>query len=526
MKKVLSSWMCLVLSFVLMFSIDTIGYAANLGYPDEMPTIQNKIEYVNSDNSLSYYTEYISKMAEDRFVIPGLEATTTYNDADGFVTVDSMVPQGMCKVGKYTLISAYDSDDVCKSVIYVLNESKELVKTLILPEKFHAGGLAYDSTNKIILFAKSYKNCLAGLTKDAFNEYLKAEDSYARIKFTFKESVADINSPSASSVTYYKGKIYVTSFNTGDKSVAICYLPIYDELTSTYTLTYQFKFKVPNHTQGITLLRYKDKTRMFATVSYGRSEQKPYYKNYLYTYTLNTTTGAKTLDNILACPPMMQQTFVNDNKLYCVFETASKKYRTVNKDPIDEVLSLDVSLICDEAYGNNINIDYNNVDNGKKVLLTSNIEGAKLYYSTSGSAPYISKTKVANGSLFKEYTKTSTSSIYAVAVINGRIVASDYMYIKVNQANPPKKLKKSKTTKSTISIKWTKAKDTNGYYIYRKDKKDGKYVKIAKVKSSKTTYKDTKLKKNKTYYYKVKAYKKGYSNSKYTNVLTVKTKKG
>lgn len=60
----------------------------------------------------------------------------------------------------------------------------------------------------------------------------------------------------------------------------------------------------------------------------------------------------------------------------------------------------------------------------------------------------------------------------------------------------------------SAAIRWKKITGADGYIIYRYNKKTKKYVRIAKVKgNSKFTYTNKKLKKSKTYSYKVKAYK-------------------
>lgn len=65
-----------------------------------------------------------------------------------------------------------------------------------------------------------------------------------------------------------------------------------------------------------------------------------------------------------------------------------------------------------------------------------------------------------------------------------------------------------KTGKNSISISWDKVSKADGYEIFRATSKNGTYKKIATVKSgSKTTYKDTGLTKDKTYYYRVRAYR-------------------
>ena len=62
--------------------------------------------------------------------------------------------------------------------------------------------------------------------------------------------------------------------------------------------------------------------------------------------------------------------------------------------------------------------------------------------------------------------------------------------------------------KKKNQIRWSKAKEADGYRIYRSTKKNSGYKLIKTVSASKTTYTDTKVKSGKRYYYYVKAYKK------------------
>ena len=53
-----------------------------------------------------------------------------------------------------------------------------------------------------------------------------------------------------------------------------------------------------------------------------------------------------------------------------------------------------------------------------------------------------------------------------------------------------------------------KVKNADGYQVYRATKKNGKYKLVKVVKGNKkVSYTNTKLKKNKKYYYKVRAYR-------------------
>ena len=66
-----------------------------------------------------------------------------------------------------------------------------------------------------------------------------------------------------------------------------------------------------------------------------------------------------------------------------------------------------------------------------------------------------------------------------------------------------------KTKNNTVSVSWKKTNGASGYYIYRATSKNGKYSKIKTITSGKTLkYTDKKVKKGKTYYYKVVPFRK------------------
>ncbi len=71
------------------------------------------------------------------------------------------------------------------------------------------------------------------------------------------------------------------------------------------------------------------------------------------------------------------------------------------------------------------------------------------------------------------------------------------------------KLRKKETAVNSITLKWNEVSDASGYEIFRSASKNGGYKKVATVKDGeKTTYKDSGLKKNTIYYYRVRAYQK------------------
>ena len=97
-------------------------------------------------------------------------------------------------------------------------------------------------------------------------------------------------------------------------------------------------------------------------------------------------------------------------------------------------------------------------------------------------------------------------------------------------SKPAKVTKLTVTSKKKkVTLKWKKNSKATGYEIYRATKKNGKYKKIRTIKkASAATFTDSKVKKGKTYYYKVRAYKtvKGNkANGKFSAVRKVKIKK-
>lgn len=99
--------------------------------------------------------------------------------------------------------------------------------------------------------------------------------------------------------------------------------------------------------------------------------------------------------------------------------------------------------------------------------------------------------------------------------------------LKYTPKAPTLKTVKSKKTR-TATLTWNKNKKATGYVIYMSTKKSSGYKKITTIKKwNKITYTKKKLKKNKKYYFKLKAYKtvsgKKYYSA-YSNVKKVKVK--
>lgn len=158
----------------------------------------------------------------------------------------------------------------------------------------------------------------------------------------------------------------------------------------------------------------------------------------------------------------------------------------------------------------------------------SGVKGYKIYKSKSKDSGYtLLRTLSANSFLD---TKLSNGAIYYYKVIayntlTGTEYCSKYSNI-VSMLNIKTPTSLSITSKDTSAkISWTKVSGATGYRIYRATSINGKYKSIKAIKgSSKVSYTDTKLKKYRKYYYKVRAYYTYKGKNYYSIYSQIKTK--
>lgn len=128
-------------------------YAADETADDEGH--QSSFEYKNFRSLTSYKTMLRIKMPDvyrklagdldDAQTVPIPGTLATCASTDGSVMSDSYIPQGMCRAGAYWLVTAYDGGKKNPSVIYVINPAeKQLISTILLPNRYHVGGIACD----------------------------------------------------------------------------------------------------------------------------------------------------------------------------------------------------------------------------------------------------------------------------------------------------------------------------------------------------------------------------------------------
>ncbi|MBR1763565.1 MAG: hypothetical protein IJ731_09430 [Eubacterium sp.] len=163
----------------------------------------------------------------------------------------------------------------------------------------------------------------------------------------------------------------------------------------------------------------------------------------------------------------------------------------------------------------------------------SGADGYYVYKSTSKNKGFVG-TKVA-GESKTSVTKTGLSTgktyyYYVVAYKSTKGAAytsySAKSSVVSKQVVPPSPSVKLSTGSKYVTVKFAKISNVTGYEVYRATSSKGKYSRVKTIKqgsASTVSFKNTKLKKGKKYYYKVRAYKTVGSKKIYSLYSAVKS---
>ncbi|RKI43187.1 hypothetical protein D7V86_01150 [bacterium D16-51] len=268
---------------------------------------------------------------EKSFVIPGVSGT----DVDGFYS-KNMCPQGITFAKSYLLLSSYDRKKEENSVVYVMDkQSRKLVMTIVLPNKTHAGGLAYDGENLWVTQTDTVRSIPFDGIEDALaegkKEYLASYNTICKLTHT------------AGSLTYYKKKLWVASYD----ELASGYLGVYsiNQKSSSPELEEIAVTRVPSRVQGLT---FADGGKLVLSRSCQTNAAQRSFLHVLDIYKPNLkklSDGIITLGKVkktVDMPSMNEEIAVSGKYLYVNFESAA--FSTAVKR-MDRVCALKVSSI-------------------------------------------------------------------------------------------------------------------------------------------------------------------------------------
>lgn len=171
----------------------------------------------------------------------------------------------------------------------------------------------------------------------------------------------------------------------------------------------------------------------------------------------------------------------------------------------------------------------------KSVRVTwTGVSGAKeyrVYRSTNRSSGFrhiktVTGTTCTDAPLQMGVTYYYKITAYANASDGSTVTGRESAVAAVAPALNAPTIKSLSAKKKTITVKWYRVAGASGYKIYRATKWNGKYKLVKTIKKGSTiSFKNKKLKKKKTYYYKIRAYRTFAGRTVYSGYSAVKYKK-
>ena len=257
-----------------------------------------------------------------KFFLNNTRNTESYKNylVDTFkIKNEGFIFQGITKVEEMYFITAYRKGH--NSIIFIYDRDFDLIKRCHLYNNAHVGGISYDGDDTIYITDKHGTVSLYSLNEILNNDYVLPKKE----KVDVHEGLINVFGQTACAyLTYYKNKVYLGNFNKKESSI----LKIYNKnLTKELGLIESFHPLV----QGITL---NDKY-MLVSASFG-ALNKSIISIYKYDKEFNLE-----LITRIKLPPMLEQIYLDDTNLVCLFEINSY----IKKDKYEDILILDLCTI-------------------------------------------------------------------------------------------------------------------------------------------------------------------------------------
>ena len=294
---------------------------------EEYEVIENDV--VNGRKQEKLMLNYLVD-SNTHYTIPGLYNTNVLGK-----NCSTMIPQGICRMDNYILVTAYDYNEEHNSVIYVINTSGIVQATLVYNKKCHMGGIAYDG--KYVWIAEGgngkSKNGVGAINKSIILEAMNISKSKGAKSIKLKDikwtQAKELKSTSF--CTYFDNKLWIGTFDKSNNSDIYGYMVSCSGDTPVlspcrYMLTHM-------RTQGMCF--YKDSSGVYLglSISYGRKNNSQ-----IRCYKLDDYYAPKFRENglpqiwlesayrIITLPPMLEQITVQGVFVYAIFESGAKPY--------------------------------------------------------------------------------------------------------------------------------------------------------------------------------------------------------
>ena len=296
------------------------------------------------------YDDFTGRTFDEKTLpIPGLIETCIKTEGVSSSS-KQYVPQGLCRAGKFMLITAYDVRKKHNSVIYAVDiESMKLVSTLTMPNRFHAGGITYDGENIWMTGESSDK-----YEGDPFVQYMTYETFLSHLS----DPVSEVKESELSEYIYIKNKPSFLEYNdgilwvgtyAGRKNTAEAYMNGY-EIIGEYgnrrlnTIMYSIIAGIDSSAQGADIVG----NYLYVSSSYKSTSRMK--TSFITKYNLkkaDTGIGNYYVEECemkrIEVPKMNEEIVIDGSTVYINFESGASYWRhaLINTD---RVLAVDLSI--------------------------------------------------------------------------------------------------------------------------------------------------------------------------------------
>ncbi len=270
--------------------------------------IANNINWVFTDSEIArqnksnaIYAKYMSKLSPN--------AVNQFK----LLYLDNYVPQGVCVVGNYLIVSMYYKGLKKNSILLLYNKKTgAFIKKVVLPSRDHVGSIV-NIKGKLVI----------GLCNISITDYvavispgkLKKIKNGKKIKYDYKKKI-----PGYADFAQYDGSIYWAG-HSANISNARMYGYTVKVKKKKLVFKKKYSFIVPSNTQGLVVQKSGNYRTFTFTSSYGRTNDSK-----LLTYKVNIKKN-KSLGkavSINALPPMAEGMYMTSKKnVYMLFESGA-----------------------------------------------------------------------------------------------------------------------------------------------------------------------------------------------------------
>ena len=264
-------------------------------------------------------------------------------------TCTSMTPQGITISDDYIFVSAYCYTHRHNSVIFVIDRKNgTFVKEIVLPEKTHAGGLAYDPNYGTLWIATKMKqetetgtetvSALACITDEDILSYSFA-DTGQPIEY---RNICPTQFKSNSCLTYRDGYIYIGYWMKSKMAMSIAgKFEVRKSGVSVKDRASEI-LHIPGQVQGIAF----NEDQIYFTVSYGMK------KSTILMYSNDEEEeirifSAASPEKSIDLPQMLEEICLYDGMIYTLFESSAFAYRYTSPVCMDHIVKIRIAGLKD-----------------------------------------------------------------------------------------------------------------------------------------------------------------------------------